>query len=159
MSNGRLSFSFTILLLGIAFLYIPMFVLIGYSFNSSSLVSVWGGFSFHWYGSLLHNRQVLDAAALSLEIALVASSGAVILGLMAAIALVRFRVFPGRLLLTGMVNAPLVMPEIITGTSMPRSSVISAIAYSAALALSVSKMVSTSSRSAPPSSSPLICSP
>ncbi len=115
MSNGRLSFSFTILLLGIAFLYIPMFVLIGYSFNSSSLVSVWGGFSFHWYGSLLHNRQVLDAAALSLEIALVASSGAVILGLMAAIALVRFRVFPGRLLLTGMVNAPLVMPEIITG--------------------------------------------
>ena len=74
-----------------------------------------GGFSTQWYASLLHNRQVLEAGALSLEIALVASTGAVILGLLAAIALVRFRTFRGRLLLTGMVNAPLVMPEIITG--------------------------------------------
>lgn len=103
------------LLIGIAFLYIPMLVLIGYSFNASPLVSLWGGFSVKWYASLLHNRQILDAALLSFEIALVASTGAVMLGLLAATALVRFRHFRGRLLLTGMINAPLVMPEIITG--------------------------------------------
>ena len=115
MMNGRMTFSFTILLFGIAFLYLPMLVLIAYSFNASPLVSVWGGFSTQWYGSLIHNRQVLDAGALSLEIALVASTSAVLLGLLAAISLVRFRAFPGRLALTGMINAPLVMPEIITG--------------------------------------------
>ena len=115
MNARRMSFSFTVLLFGIAFLYLPMIVLIAYSFNASPLVSVWGGFSTQWYGSLAHNRQVLEAGALSLEIALVASTGAVILGLLAGIALVRFRTFPGRLMLTGMVNAPLVMPEIITG--------------------------------------------
>ena len=115
MMNGRMTFSFTILLFGIAFLYLPMLVLIAYSFNASPLVSVWGGFSTQWYGSLIHNRQVLDAGALSLEIALVASTSAVLLGLLAALSLVRFRAFPGRLALTGMINAPLVMPEIITG--------------------------------------------
>ena len=115
MMNGRMTFSFTILLFGIAFLYLPMLVLIAYSFNASPLVSVWGGFSTQWYGSLIHNRQVLDAGALSLEIALVASTSAVLLGLLAAISLVRFRAFPGRLALTGMINAPLVMPVIITG--------------------------------------------
>ena len=115
MNAGRYSFSFSVLLLGIAFLYIPMLVLVAYSFNASPLVSVWGGFSTHWYGALLHNRQVLEAGALSLEIAVVASTGALLLGLLAAITLVRFRAFRGRLLLTGMVNAPLVMPEIITG--------------------------------------------
>jgi putrescine transport system permease protein len=115
MSRPRLTFSFSMLLLGIAFLYVPMVVLIGYSFNASPLVSVWGGFSTQWYGALAHNRQILDAATLSLEIALVSSTGAVLLGLLAAVALVRFRKFRGRLLLTGMVNAPLVMPEIITG--------------------------------------------
>ena len=80
MNGGRLTFSFTVLLFGIAFLYIPMLVLIGYSFNASPLVSIWGGFSTQWYASLLHNRQVLEAGALSLEIALVASTGAVIQG-------------------------------------------------------------------------------
>jgi putrescine transport system permease protein len=90
-------------------------VLIGYSFNASALVSVWGGFSTSWYRQLVHNDQVLDAAWLSLEIGFVVSTGAVILGTLAAIALVRFSRFRGRLLLTGMVNAPLVMPEIITG--------------------------------------------
>lgn len=105
----------SILCIGIAILYIPILVLIGYSFNASSLVSVWGGFSTSWYRELLHNDQVLDAAWLSLEIGFVVSTGAVILGTLAAVSLVRFRRFRGRLLLTGMVNAPLVMPEIITG--------------------------------------------
>jgi putrescine transport system permease protein len=105
----------TILAIGIAILYIPILVLIAYSFNASALVSVWGGFSTHWYMQLLHNDQILDAAWLSLKIAVVVSTGSVILGTLAAISLVRFKAFRGRLLLTGMVNAPLVMPEIITG--------------------------------------------
>jgi putrescine transport system permease protein len=106
---------FSVLCFGIAILYIPILVLIGYSFNASPLVNVWGGFSTTWYGQLWHNRQLLEAALLSLEVAVSASTGAVILGTLAAVSLVRFARFPGRLLLTGMVNAPLVMPEIITG--------------------------------------------
>jgi putrescine transport system permease protein len=106
---------FSVLLFGIAILYLPILVLIAYSFNASPLVNVWGGFSTAWYGQLLHNRQLLDAALLSLEVAVAASSAAVVLGTLAAVSLVRFRRFAGRLLLTGMVNAPLVMPEIITG--------------------------------------------
>jgi putrescine transport system permease protein len=105
----------TVLFCGIALLYLPILVLIGYSFNASPLVNVWGGFSTEWYGQLVHNRQLLQAALLSLEVAIAASSGALILGTLAATALVRFTRFRGRLLLTGMVNAPLVMPEIITG--------------------------------------------
>ena len=105
----------SILCIGIAILYIPILVLIGYSFNSSELVNIWGGFSTVWYQQLVHNRQMLNAAALSLEIGVVASTGALILGTLAAIALTRYRRFRGRLLLTGMVNAPLVMPEVITG--------------------------------------------
>jgi putrescine transport system permease protein len=104
-----------VLFLGIALLYVPILVLIAYSFNASPLVNVWGGFSIAWYGQLLHSRQLLEGALLSLEVALAASSGAIVFGTLAAIALVRFARFPGRLLLTGMVNAPLVMPEIITG--------------------------------------------
>jgi putrescine transport system permease protein len=107
----------TVLLIGIAILYVPLLVLIGYSFNASPLVNVWGGFSTAWYGQLLHDDQLLSAALLSFEVALTASSGAVVLGTLAAIALVRFTRFRGRLLLTGMVNAPLVMPEIITGVT------------------------------------------
>jgi len=105
----------SILGLGLALIYVPIFVLIAYSFNASSLVSVWGGFTTGWYTQLLHNDQVLDAAWLSLKIGVVVSTCAVVLGTLAAISLVRFRKFRGRLLLTGMVNAPLVMPEIITG--------------------------------------------
>jgi len=106
---------FSVLCFGIAILYIPILVLIGYSFNASPLVNVWGGFSTAWYGQLLHNRQLLQAALLSLQVAVSAASCAVVLGTLAAVALVRFARFPGRLLLTGMVNAPLVMPEVITG--------------------------------------------
>ncbi|HTD12267.1 MAG TPA: ABC transporter permease subunit [Steroidobacteraceae bacterium] len=105
----------SVLFFGIALLYLPILVLIGYSFNASPLVNVWGGFSTAWYGRLLHNRQLLEAALLSLQVAVAASTAAVILGTLAATALVRFGRFRGRLLLTGMVNAPLVMPEIITG--------------------------------------------
>ena len=108
-------FLVSVLCIGIAFLYLPMLVLIAFSFNASALASVWGGFSTSWYAELLHNQQILKAAALSLEVAAVSSTGALILGTLAAIALVRFSRFRGRLLLTGMVNAPLVMPEIITG--------------------------------------------
>ena len=115
MSTRPSTFLITVLCLGIAFLYLPMAALVGYSFNASALASVWGGFSTQWYVALLHNRQILSAAGLSLEIAVLASTGALVLGTLAAIALVRFRKFRGRLLLTGMVNAPLVMPEIITG--------------------------------------------
>jgi putrescine transport system permease protein len=89
--------------------------LIAYSFNASPLVNVWGGFSTMWYTELIHNRQLLQAALLSLEVAVTASTLAVVLGTLAAVALVRFTKFRGRLLLSGMVNAPLVMPEIITG--------------------------------------------
>ena len=106
---------FCVLSFGVAVLYIPILVLIGYSFNASPLVNVWGGFSTEWYTKLIHNRQVLQAALLSFEVAVCASTAAVALGTLAAISLVRFARFPGRLLLTGMVNAPLVMPEIITG--------------------------------------------
>src|SRR5580698_1074668 len=115
MENRISPFLLTVLCIGIAILYIPILVLIGYSFNASALVSVWGGFSTSWYSELVHNDQILDAAWLSLKIGVVVSTGAVILGTLAAISLVRFKMFRGRLLLTGMVNAPLVMPEIITG--------------------------------------------
>jgi putrescine transport system permease protein len=107
----------SILCIGFAVLYLPILVLIGYSFNASPLISVWGGFSTSWYVKLLHNRELLDAGLLSLEVAVAASTAAVVLGTLAAIALVRFARFPGRLLLTGMVTAPLVMPEVITGTT------------------------------------------
>ena len=106
---------FAALSFGIAVLYIPILVLIAYSFNAAPLASVWGGFSTQWYAALIHNRQILQAALLSLEVAVTSSTAAVILSTLAAIALVRFRRFRGRLLLTGMVNAPLVMPEVITG--------------------------------------------
>ncbi|HEY1889070.1 MAG TPA: ABC transporter permease subunit [Steroidobacteraceae bacterium] len=107
----------SVLCIGFAVLYLPILVLIAYSFNASPLVSVWGGLSTTWYTQLLHNQELLDAALLSLEVALAASTVAVVLGTLASIALVRFARFPGRLLLTGMVTAPLVMPEVITGTT------------------------------------------
>jgi putrescine transport system permease protein len=115
VENHKSPLLFSVLFFGIAIIYVPILVLIVFSFNASSLVNVWGGFSTAWYGQLLHNRQVLEAALLSVEVGFVASTGAVVMGTLAAIALIRFRRFRGRLLLTGMVSAPLVMPEIITG--------------------------------------------
>jgi putrescine transport system permease protein len=103
---------------GFAFLYIPILSLIVYSFNKSRLVTVWAGFSTQWYGRLLENRQILDAAWLSLKIAAINATGAVVLGTLAGLALARFGKFRGRTLLSGMTTAPLVMPEVITGLSL-----------------------------------------
>jgi putrescine transport system permease protein len=115
MSDRQSPMLMTILAIGIAMLYIPMLVMIGYSFNTSPLVGVWGGFSTRWYAALAGNDQLMSAAWLSLRVGFVAATGAMVLGTLAAIALVRFKSFQGRLALTAMVNAPLVMPEIITG--------------------------------------------
>ncbi len=95
MENRISPFLISVLCIGIAILYLPILVLIGYSFNASALVSVWGGFSTHWYTELVHNDQILDAAWLSLKIGVVVSTGSVILGTLAAISLVRFKMFPG----------------------------------------------------------------
>ncbi|MFZ9967047.1 MAG: ABC transporter permease subunit [Steroidobacteraceae bacterium] len=116
---GRRSFLITTLMsFGFAFLYIPILSLIVYSFNESRLVTVWAGFSTKWYAELFQNEQLLNAAKLSLEVAAINATGAVILGTLAGFALSRFRRFRGRTLMTGMTSAPLVMPEVITGLSM-----------------------------------------
>ena len=115
MSDRQSPLLMTVLAIGVALLYIPMLVMIGYSFNSSPLIGVWGGFSTRWYAALARNDQLMSAAWLSLRVGFVAATSAMVLGTLAAIALVRFKSFHGRLALTGMVNAPLVMPEIITG--------------------------------------------
>ena len=106
---------FTLLGFGYAFLYIPIISLIVYSFNSSRLVTVWGGFSTRWYGELLHNDQILSAAWLSLRIATMNASFSIVLGTLAAITLARFGRFRGRTLFSTMVSAPLVMPDVILG--------------------------------------------
>jgi putrescine transport system permease protein len=108
----------TCLFIGFAFFYIPIFSMIFFSFNKSRLVTVWGGFSTEWYFKLFANTQVINAAILSLEIALVSATVATVLGTMAGIALARFRRFRGRTLFSGFVTAPLIMPEVITGISM-----------------------------------------
>lgn len=104
--------------LGYLFLYIPILSLVVFSFNKSKLVTVWGGWSFKWYGELFANDQIMDAAALSLKIAFISASLAVVLGTMAAYALTRMKRFRGKTLLSGMVSAPLVMPDVITGLSL-----------------------------------------
>ncbi|MGO4738079.1 ABC transporter permease [Bosea sp. 2KB_26] len=106
------------LVAGFAFLYLPILALIAYSFNASRLVTVWGGFSTHWYGALMANQPLLDAAWLSIRLAFVSASVATALGTLAALALARYGAFRGRTLFAGMVLAPLVMPEVITGLSL-----------------------------------------
>jgi putrescine transport system permease protein len=103
---------------GFAFLYLPILALIVYSFNASRLVTVWGGFSAHWYGALLNNQPLLDAAWLSIRLAFVSATLATTLGMLAALALVRHGRFLGRTAFSGMVLAPLVMPEVVTGLSL-----------------------------------------
>jgi putrescine transport system permease protein len=105
------------LALGLAFLYLPIAILVIYSFNESRLVTIWGGWSLRWYGELVRDAAMLDAASVSLRIALVSASAATVLGTLAAVALTRQR-FTGRLLFAGMIYAPLVMPEVITGLSL-----------------------------------------
>ena len=116
--HGRSWFRTLALVLGFAFLYVPIVSLIVFSFNKSRLVTVWGGFSTKWYGELLGNQQILDAAWLSLKVAALSATLAVVLGTLAGLVLARFGPFRGRTLLSGMTTAPLVMPEVITGLSL-----------------------------------------
>lgn len=111
-------FNVTSLTLGFAFLYLPMVILVIYSFNSSKLVTVWAGFSTKWYGELLQNEAFLDAAWVTIKVAVISSTFATVLGTMAAYVLVRGGRFMGRTLFSGMIYAPLVMPEVITGLSL-----------------------------------------
>jgi putrescine transport system permease protein len=104
--------------LGLAFLYLPIAVLVIYSFNASRLVTVWGGWSLAWYRELMLDEAILDAAWTSLRIAALSATAATILGTCAALALVRLGRFRGRLLFSAMVYAPLVMPEVITGLAL-----------------------------------------
>lgn len=118
-NSNRLSWFLRIMLvIGMSFLYIPILSLIIYSFNSSKLVTVWGGFSTYWYARLIENEQILDAAWLSIKLAFISASAAVVLGTIAAFVLARFKRFRGSTLFAGMVTAPMVMPEVITGLSM-----------------------------------------
>ena len=116
--RGISAFNIVSLTLGLAFLYLPMLILVIYSFNASKLVTVWGGFSTRWYVELWQNQAFLDAAWVTIKVALFSSSLATVLGTMAAYVLVRRRRFFGRPLFTGMIYAPLVMPEVITGLSL-----------------------------------------
>ncbi len=110
--------SWSVLVTGFGFLYIPIVILIIYSFNESRLVTVWSGFSVKWYGELFRDEQMMNAVWMSLKIAFMSASAAVVLGSMAALIMVRFGVFKGKMLFTSMITAPLVMPEVITGLSL-----------------------------------------
>ena len=119
MHNQKMSWFLRIMLfIGLAFLYIPLIILVVYSFNDSKLVTVWGGFSTKWYSRLLENDTILEAAWLSLRIAIASSFAAVILGTLAGYALARIKRFRGSTLFAGMVSAPMMMPDVITGLSM-----------------------------------------
>lgn len=104
--------------LGFAFLYLPILILIIFSFNESKLVTVWGGFSTKWYASLLSNQGIMDAAWVTIRVALLSASIATVLGTLGALALNRYTRFNGRMLFSAMIYAPLVMPEVITGLSL-----------------------------------------
>jgi putrescine transport system permease protein len=103
---------------GYAFLYIPILTLIAFSFNESKMVTVWGGFSFKWYGELARDEKVIDALFLTLKIAFLAATSSVVLGTLAAMAMVKYKKFTGRTAFTAHLNAPLVVPEVITGLSL-----------------------------------------
>ena len=111
-------FNVVSLALGLAFLYLPIVILVIYSFNASRLVTVWGGWSVRWYAELFHDRAMLDAASMSFRVATVSATIATLLGTLAAVALSRGERFKGRTLFSGMLYAPLVMPEVITGLSL-----------------------------------------
>src|SRR5258708_9680003 len=114
-------FSRTALVFGLVFLYIPILSMVVFSFNNSRLVTVWDSANsptLKWYSALMSNEQILGAAWLSIKIAMISATGAVILGTLAGVALARFSAFRGRALLAGMTTAPLVMPEVITGLSL-----------------------------------------
>ena len=118
MIGSRFSFSKFMFWLGIVFLYLPMVVLVVYSFNEGRLVTVWAGFSGKWYIELFRDTQIMTAVGRSLQIAFNAATAAVVLATMASVMLVRFKKFKGRTLFSSMVTAPLVMPDVIIGLSM-----------------------------------------
>ncbi|MFN4169842.1 MAG: ABC transporter permease [Pannonibacter phragmitetus] len=118
MRNGPSWFNVTSLVLGFSFLYLPIVILVVFSFNESRLVTVWGGFSTKWYAELMNNQQLLEAAGVTLRVAFLSATFATIVGTLAALVLVRFGRFPGRTLFSGMIFAPLVMPEVILGLSL-----------------------------------------
>jgi len=118
MRKGPSWFNVASVALGLVFLYLPIVILVIYSFNDSRLVNVWGGWSLRWYVALLSDQAMLDAAWVTLRIAFVSATAATVLGTISALALVRFGRFRGRLLFSGMIYAPLVMPEVITGLSL-----------------------------------------
>lgn len=110
--------SWLILGLGFAFLYLPVFLLMAYSFNESRLATVWSGFSFKWYAALFRDKQMLDAAWISIKVAFWTATAAVVLGTMAALVMTRMRRFRGKTLFGALITAPLVMPEVIIGLSL-----------------------------------------
>ena len=118
MSNRFSWFNVTSIVLGFAFLYIPILLLIIYSFNESKLVTVWGGWSTKWYSGLLSNEGLMDAAWVTLWVGVISATLATILGTMAALVLTRMGKFNGRTIFSGLIFAPLVMPEVITGLSL-----------------------------------------
>ena len=117
--NASLSrFNIVSIVLGFAFLYLPIVLLVVFSFNESKLVNVWGGFSTKWYVAMFQNQGLMDAAWVTARVAFISATVATVLGTMAALALTRYTRFRGRILFSGMVFAPLVMPEVITGLSL-----------------------------------------
>jgi putrescine transport system permease protein len=118
MGRGFTKVTVTALTLGFAFLYLPIVLLVIFSFNASKLVTVWGGFSLHWYQVAWNNQQLLDSAWVTLRVALLSSTLALVLGTMAGVVLNRFARFRGRTFFAGMISAPLVMPEVILGLSL-----------------------------------------
>jgi len=117
-TSKRSKFTLSVLVFGFAFLYIPILLMMFYSFNYSKIVPVWGGFSLRWYGVLFQSEEVWKAVALSLQIAIINATFATLLGAFAGIAMARIKRFRGRTLFSGMISAPLVMPEVITGLSL-----------------------------------------
>jgi len=119
MASSRISrFNIASLTLGLAFLYLPIVILVIYSFNASRLVTVWGGWSLRWYQEFFNDKAMIDAAWMSLRVAVASATIATVLGTLAAVALSRGENFRGRTLFSGMLYAPLVMPEVITGLSL-----------------------------------------
>src|SRR5881227_2940483 len=129
------------LALGLAFLYLPIVILVIYSFNASRLVTVWGGWSIRWYSELIDDRAMLESAWVTLRIAFLSASAATVLGTLAAHALVRFGRFRGRVLFSGMIYAPLVMPEVITGLALLLLFVTIAIAHTTLITCFVTVVV------------------
>lgn len=118
MVRGNRWLGWSVLGLGFGFLYLPILLLMVYSFNESKLATVWSGFSTRWYGELFNNRQILEALWISLKVAFWTACAATVLGTMAAMVMTRFKRFPGKTMFGALITAPLVMPEVILGFSL-----------------------------------------